>query len=65
MVAQRDITYSLEQIALLVLLVAAIAVLLGVFHSDLKTWLADLLDWVRGLGIWGPIVLAAVYVVGE
>ncbi len=47
--------------ALAVLLIGAFAVLVLVF-LPVKETLSGFLDWVRGLGTWGPVVLAAVYI---
>jgi len=43
--------------AVVVALVAAVAVL------PVQEWLVAFLEWSRGLGVWGPICLAGLYVV--
>jgi uncharacterized membrane protein YdjX (TVP38/TMEM64 family) len=48
---------------LAVLLVLATAVVLGFIFLPVQGYIHDALEWVRELGPWGPIVLAAVYVV--
>ena len=49
------------RIAVAAVAVAAIAAALYLF--PVREWLLSFLSWSRGVGVWGPISLAAVYVV--
>jgi uncharacterized membrane protein YdjX (TVP38/TMEM64 family) len=53
-------TSTVVRIVVLILLVAAAAGVL--IFLPVKTYLYDFLEWVRGMGIWGPVLLGAVYV---
>jgi pyruvate/2-oxoglutarate dehydrogenase complex dihydrolipoamide dehydrogenase (E3) component/uncharacterized membrane protein YdjX (TVP38/TMEM64 family) len=48
------------RLAALLLLAGSVAVLLIFF--PVKQYLFDLLEWVRGMGAWGPVLLGAVYI---
>ncbi|MBI1370005.1 MAG: hypothetical protein GC162_15290 [Planctomycetes bacterium] len=50
---------SLRPILIGIVLIAAAACL---FLLPVKTYLRDFLQWVDGLGVWGPVLVAAVYV---
>jgi uncharacterized membrane protein YdjX (TVP38/TMEM64 family) len=50
----------LRPLALLALLAAGVAV---VIFLPVKQYLTDFIDWIRGLGWWGPLVIAAFYAV--
>jgi len=41
---------------------AGAAVVLGLIFLPLKDYLRHFVEWVQGLGLWGPIVLGAAYV---
>ena len=43
--------------------IAAIAILYGAHRIGAGPWLADTLDWIRGLGPLAPIVFIAIYIV--
>ena len=47
-----------------VLLAVAVAALLGAgYYFDLPSHLKQVLDWISGLGPWGPIIFIALYIV--
>lgn len=52
---------GLWRILILVAIVAALIV--AVRLLPVKAWLDALLKWTEGLGIWGPVVVAAFYIV--
>lgn len=54
---QKTAILRLVALAVLVAAIAASLVFLPV-----QEYLRDVLDWTKGLGAWGPIVLAAIYV---
>lgn len=51
---------SVIKISVIVALLTGVAALLIFF--PVKERLQDFLEWVRGLGVWGPIILALAYV---
>ncbi|MDP3073207.1 MAG: TVP38/TMEM64 family protein [Opitutaceae bacterium] len=52
---------SRTRIVLLVLAVAALATVLFVF--DARALLRSALDFIQGLGVWGPVIFVALYIV--
>jgi len=48
---------------ILLIVVAAIAVLYGAHRIGAGPWLADALDWIRGLGALAPVAFVAIYIV--
>gem|GEM_PF-234943 len=48
------------RVALAALLLAALAVAL--YHLPVRDWFLAFLGWSRGVGLWGPVALAALYV---
>lgn len=48
---------------ILAIIVAAIAILYGAHRIGAGPWLADALDWIRGLGPLAPVVFIAIYIV--
>ena len=48
----------------MVLLVVIVAILVAIaLLLPVKQYLVSLLEWARGLGVWGPVVVAAAYLV--
>lgn len=46
-----------------VIAVAVAALLLLAYLLDARAWLASALEWIRGLGPWGPVAFCVLYVV--
>ncbi|MDA1194703.1 MAG: hypothetical protein O2894_05920 [Planctomycetota bacterium] len=47
---------------LLLIVGIAIAFILGVRLLPLAEWSAAFVEWARGTGLWGPVVLALAYI---
>ena len=47
----------------LTIAVAVASLLLLAHFLDARAWLAAALEWIRGLGAWGPVAFCALYVV--
>lgn len=54
---------SLLRPKILLIVVAVVAVLYGAHRIGAGPWLADALDWIRGLGPLAPVAFVAIYVV--
>ncbi|HYK65074.1 MAG TPA: TVP38/TMEM64 family protein [Patescibacteria group bacterium] len=48
---------------ILLIVVVAIAILYGAHRIGAGPWLADALDWIRGLGALAPVAFVAIYIV--
>lgn len=48
---------------LLIFVVAAAGLAFITFFLPVKSYMASLLEWVQSIGMWGPVVVAAFYVV--
>ena len=49
---------------IIILVIIILAVIAGTrFRPVLKDWLIKSLEWTQGLGIWGPVFVAAFYIV--
>jgi pyruvate/2-oxoglutarate dehydrogenase complex dihydrolipoamide dehydrogenase (E3) component/uncharacterized membrane protein YdjX (TVP38/TMEM64 family) len=46
-----------------ILIVIAVAVVAGLFFLPVKDYVVAMLEWTEGLGMWGPVVVVAFYVV--
>ena len=55
---------SKKAVKLIVLIGALIAVGLAWYFLPARTWIQNLLEWIEGIGFWGPIVVVAIYIVG-
>jgi hypothetical protein len=51
------------KLIVLVILLATIIVCVAVFHSQIQHGLVDFLNWIQGLGAWGPVLLVLIYIV--
>jgi uncharacterized membrane protein YdjX (TVP38/TMEM64 family) len=63
--AQRDKRASLVILGIKVIMLVIIiaAVFTGTKLLPVKDWLVRILEWTQGLGVWGPIFVAALYIV--
>ncbi|UCG59763.1 MAG: TVP38/TMEM64 family protein [Phycisphaerales bacterium] len=52
-----------KNLKLIILAVAAAGLVAAILLLPVKDWLIKSLEWTQGLGIWGPVFVAAVYVV--
>jgi uncharacterized membrane protein YdjX (TVP38/TMEM64 family) len=52
-----------SMIRLIGITLLAAAVLAILIFLPVKSYLDELLEWVRGMGVWGPLLLGAVYIV--
>jgi uncharacterized membrane protein YdjX (TVP38/TMEM64 family) len=48
---------------LIILAVVGVAIFAAWFLLPLKQWLQGFTDWIEGLGVWGGVLFAAVYVI--
>ena len=51
---------GIKVIMLVIIILGAIA---GMMLLPVKDWLVGILEWTQGLGIWGPVFVAAFYIV--
>ncbi|MGH7925563.1 MAG: TVP38/TMEM64 family protein [Candidatus Binatus sp.] len=47
---------------IILIVVAIVAILYGAHRVGAGPWLANALDWIRGLGAWAPVVFIAIYI---
>ena len=52
-----------KNIKLIVLCIIIVAVIAATALVPVKDWLVKVLQWTQGLGIWGPVFVAAFYIV--
>jgi uncharacterized membrane protein YdjX (TVP38/TMEM64 family) len=52
-----------KNIKLIVLCIIIIAIIAAGVLLPIKDWLVNMLQWTQGLGVWGPIFVAAFYIV--
>ena len=55
--------HSKKNTKIIILVIIILAVITGVIFLPVKDWLIKSLEWTQGLGIWGPVFVAAFYVV--
>ncbi len=58
---QVGLAVLITRVILLVIIVSGL--ITGAMLLPVKAWLVSLLEWTQGLGIWGPVFVAAFYVV--
>jgi len=52
-----------KNIKLIVLCIIIVAVIAAMALLPVKDWLVKVLQWTRNLGVWGPVFVAAFYIV--
>jgi uncharacterized membrane protein YdjX (TVP38/TMEM64 family) len=55
--------HSKKNIKIIILVIIILAVIAGIKFLPVKDWLIKSLEWTQGLGIWGPVFVAAFYIV--
>ncbi len=51
-----------KNIKLIALCIIIVAVIAATALLPVKAWLVGVLQWTQGLGIWGPVFVAAFYI---